>query len=464
MSIKPIQQREVLFTKGFTDLAIDMESMADQNRAVFKGIAITTGYNAKHYRFSLASLQSLAKQAKQMDGQNGVPIHIMHSTYWDWSDLPVGRTLSAMMKKKTDMQVTAYLKLNVPTPDTNSIADRMADGTIDSLSIGWAMGTKSYFKCDTCNEKMDKGYFMPRCEMGHYPGKKMDNGKTATATVHGDIVFRELSIVGTGADPRAKILQEQGYQDALRDDINKLSIEPPDMWTCFPLIAELAGWDEGMFAESLSYFDIKGVKTMFNDKTKEELAALPKEELLELMEAERGAEPSDPTEPNEPEKVPDDITEAWKVRAETAEKELGELKAGNAELVTKSDLDQAVSHHREQRDNLQTEVNELKDELKEHKFHATVGLQALTLARDRVERAYITYKGGETRVQDAISQAKIAELRQLTDLKELSDKADHYWNLADEPKRTAEHEQSRMPSKPKSIIEGAEVNVDFLGL
>ena len=202
---------------------------------------------------------------------------------------------------------------------------------------------------------------------------------------------------------------------------------------------------------------------MFKDKTKEELAALPKEELLELMEAERGSEPSEPTEPNEPENVPDDITEAWKVRAESAEQELAQLKAGNAELVTKADLDQAVSHHREQRDNLQTEVNELKDELKDQKFHATVGLQALTLARDRAVRAYTTYKGGETRVQDAISQAKIAELEQLSDLKELAKKADHYWNLADEPKRTAEYEQSRMPSKPKSILDGVESNLSFLG-
>ena len=76
--------------------------------------------------------------------------------------------------------------------------------------------------------------------------------------------LRELSIVGTGADPRAKILQEPEYQDALREEFNTLKLQPHD----FPLIAELAGWDEGMFAESLSYFDIKGVKPMAHRQDK----------------------------------------------------------------------------------------------------------------------------------------------------------------------------------------------------
>lgn len=459
MQLKQIKDRDVLYTKGFTDLAIDLESMAEQNRAVFKGIAITAGYVAKGYRFSLASLQSLAKQAKQMDGSNGVPIHIMHSTYWDWADLPIGRTLSAMMRKKTDLHVTGYLKLNVPQPDTNSIADRMADGTIDSLSIGWGMGPKSYFKCDVCNEKMDKGYFMPRCASGHYPNKKMDNGKLATATVYGDIVFRELSIVGTGADPRAKILQDTEVQDALRDEFSTLQLQPHD----FPLIAELAGWDAGMFAESLSYFDIKGVKPMLKDKTQEELEALSKEELLELMAAEGDDSGTDHDPPKPPEGVPDDITEAWKTRAVTAEKERDELKEKYTDMLSKDDLAQAVSHYREQRDNLQTQVDELQVELKTQKLHATVGIQALTLARDRAVRAYMAHKGGETRVQDPVSQAKINELEELTDLKELARKADEYWVLADQPKRTREWEQERMPSKPKSVLDGAEVNVNLFG-
>ena len=451
MSIQQIHQKDILYTKGFTELTIDMESMADQERAVFKGIAITTGYNSRHYRFSLPSLHSLAKQAKQMNGQNGVPVHIMHSTF---RELPVGRTLSAMMRKKTDLEVSAYLKLNVSTPDTNSIADRIGDGTIDSLSIGWGLTDTSYFKCDTCDKKMDQGYFMPRCEAGHYPGKKMDDGKIATATVYGEIHFRELSIVGTGADHRAKILQEPEYQDALREDFNTLTLQPHD----FPLIAELAGWDEAMFAESLSYFDIKGVKPMLKDKTQEELAALSKEELLALMDTEPSGTP------NAPESVPDDITEAWKQRAEKAERELQASRDATAGSFTSDDLSAATSTLREQRDNTQTENNQLKAEVNENKFYATLGIQALTLGRDRAVRAFTAHKGGENRVQDQVSQAKIAELEELTDLAELAKKADHYWALADEPKRTSDYENGRMPTKPKpKLLEGVEANIDLLG-
>ena len=59
-------------------------------------------------------------------------------------------------------------------------------------------------------------------------------------------------------------------------------------------------------------------------------------------------------------------------------------------MITKGDLAAGVSHHREKRDNLQTEVNQLKEELKGNKFYATVGIQALTLAHDRAVRAYKT--------------------------------------------------------------------------
>ena len=454
MSIQQIHQKDILYTKGFTDLAVDYESMADQDRAVITGIAITTGYVSKMYRFSLPSIQSLATHAKKMDGQNGAPVHAMHNIAWDWTDLPIGRTFDAMVRNKEKLQVSFYIKLNVPVPDTNSITDRMNDKTIDSLSVGWALTPNSYFRCDTCDKKMDQGYFMPRCMNGHFPGKKMDDGKIVTATVYGPIRLRELSIVGTGADPRAKILQEPEYQDALREEFNALTLQPHD----FPLIAELAGWDEAMFAESLSYFDIKGVKPMLKDKTQEELAALSKEELLALMDTEPSGTP------NAPESVPDDITEAWKQRAEKAERELQASRDATAGSFTSDDLSAATSTLREQRDNTQTENNQLKAEVNENKFYATLGIQALTLGRDRAVRAFTAHKGGENRVQDQVSQAKIAELEELTDLAELAKKADHYWALADEPKRTSDYENGRMPTKPKpKLLEGVEANIDLLG-
>ena len=455
MAIQQIHQKDVLYTRGFTDLAVDYESMADQNRAVITGIGLTTGYVSKHYRFSLLSLQSLAKHAKKMAGQNGVPLHTMHNTAWNWEDLPIGRTFDAMIRNKEKLEVSFYIKLNVPVPDTNSITDRMDDKTIDSLSVGWGLTPKSYFKCDECDKKMEMGYFIPRCVNGHYPGKKMDDGKIATATVYGPINFRELSIVGTGADPRAKILQDPEYQDALREEFNALTLQPHD----FPLIAELAGWDEAMFAESLSYFDIKGVKhIMFKDKSREELAALSKEELLALIDTE-----TPPEAPSEPESAPDDITEAWKQRAETAERKLQAYEDDDTKMFTQDDLNAATSHYRKERDDIQTNFDQLEADNRGYKVNNTIAIQALTLARDRAVRAYTVHKGGENRVQDPISQAKITELEELTDLSELAKKADHYWALADEPKKTSDYENGRMPPKPKSLLEGVEANIDLLG-
>ena len=120
MPIQQIHQKDILYTKGFTDLAVDYESMADQNRAVVKGIAITTGYVSKHYRFSLPSIQSLATHAKKMEGQNGAPIHAMHNIEWSWQDLPIGRTFDALVRNKEKLEISFYIKLNVPVPDTNS--------------------------------------------------------------------------------------------------------------------------------------------------------------------------------------------------------------------------------------------------------------------------------------------------------------------------------------------------------
>ena len=52
---------------------------------------------------------------------------------------------------------------------------------------------------------------------------------------------------------------------------------------------------------------------------------LSKEQLLELFDTEGGT-PNTPESKSTPETVPDDITEAWKQRAETAERQLQELK------------------------------------------------------------------------------------------------------------------------------------------
>ena len=420
MAIEQIHQKP-LYTHALMNLAMDDDD--DDKRAMFSGVAITTGYNAWNYRFSLPSIQSLAKQVKKDDMQNGVPLYIMHRS---WSDLPIGRTLRGMIRKKTDLEISAYIKRDVPNPDTNSIIDRINDKTIDSLSISWDFTPKSFFQCDVCDEKMDKGYFMPYDSKHHYPGKKLEDGTIVTATVHGPIQFRELSIVGAGADPRAKFLQDTEVQDALRKEFSTLSIQPHDI----PTISELSGWDEGMFSQSLSLFSIpnKGVQTMETDETLEESTDEPSV-----------------------------AGKNWRTLYEESQAEITTPKASKEGLITLGDHQSQVTHLREQLD-AEKQLRETSETTaKENEFYAKLGLVSLELARDRATRAFKTFKGNK--VEDPISQATLKKLQENTDLKWLSGEADEYWSLADAHKNTRAHEEEQSPRKQKEFLEGVEANL-----
>ena len=420
MSIEQIHQKP-LYTHALMNLAMDDDD--DDKRAMFSGVAITTGYNKRNYRFSLPSLQSLAKWAKKGEMQNGVPLYVMHST---WDDLPIGRTLSGMIRKKTDLEISAYINRNVPSPDTNSIIERMEDDTIDSLSISWDLTPKSYFQCDVCSEKMDKGYFMPHDSKYHYPGKKLEDGTIVTATVQGPIEFRELSIVGIGADPRAKMLQDTEVQDALRKEFSTLSIQPHDI----PTISELSGWDEGMFSQSLSLFSIpnKGVSAMATEETLEESTDEPSV-----------------------------AGKNWRTLYEESQAEIATLKASKEGLITLGDHQSQVTHLREQLDEEKQLRETSETTAKENEFYAKLGLVSLELARDRATRAFKTFKGNK--VEDPISQATLKKLQENTDLKWLSGEADEYWSLADAHKNTRAHEEEQSPRTQKKFLEGVEANL-----
>ena len=427
MSIEQIQQKP-LYTCSPMELALDESANEDESRAVFNGVAITTGYNSRHYRFSLKSVQSLGRQAKKTQGQNGVPLYVMHTAYWE---LPIGRTLTGLIRRNKELEVSAYIKRNVPDPDTNSIIDRISDDTIDSLSIGWALTDESYFQCDTCKEKMDRGYFMPYCKNYHYPGKKLEGGKICTATVHGLIRFRELSIVGIGADPRAKILQDAEYQDALREEFNALSIKPHDI----PIISELSGWDEGMFSESLSFFPMnKGVPTM----------SQPTHEPTAEQIAEQTATPSQ-------------ADRHWEEKYNTTRTELDTLKEKYEDGLTREEHLETTADLRQQLSDTTQSLQEAQDAVRENHHLVSIGRVALELERDRAERAYKFFKAGK--IDDPISQSELKQLQGSTDLKWLRSEADKYWRLSDQHKNTRGYEDERAPRTQKSWLEGVEANI-----
>ena len=447
------QGRDCFVLSNAPALSIDTQKSTDK-RAVARGIALSTDYNTKFYRFTPASVQSLRPQAIRTEDSNGVPMHILHMTFWE---LPVGRTLAASFKRDSELEIEFYLSRDVPQPHTNSIIDRIDDKTIDSLSVGWrliAQGKrKSYFKCDVCGEKMDKGWFMPYCENYHYPGKKLkEDGKDiiVTATVHGDIKFRELSIVGGGADPRSKILGDTDVMETLKTELHQLQIQPAD----FPTIAELAGWNETLFTDTLSL-------GIYNP-------AVPSPEGISETEKQFALGgfnmPEEPTATAEPTGTPPEPSQAdpsqaaleWKPKYEAAAARITELENQLESVVTLKD-------HNQQVETLTTELTETKADLKtakaeieKNKHLATIGEQALRAQRKRTENAFLTLRGNK--ISSPEDAATLKKIQESTDMKWLMNEGDEYWELVGDHQKRSNYQEEEKRTQ-SDFLRGVDANL-----
>ena len=355
----------------------------------------------------------------------------MHDTW----ELPIGRTLDATFKKKTDLEVLAYINRDIPRPDTNSIILRIEDNTIDSLSVGWALvqnkdkKKSSYFKNDITGEIMDRGYYMPYDREGHYPGKKLDDGRIVTATVHGPIRFRELSIVGIGADPRAKMLQDTEFQKALSAEFQELGIQNHDL----PLISELAGWDEALFSDALSFgiYNPSEEKRIFGG--------------------------FDMATPETPESTGSQAALEWKPKYEAAQKELTELKAETETMVTQEEYDKAIADWQKKLTEKEEALAEAQQLAEDNKKYAAIGESALELARSRATRAFTFYKSNK--VDDPQSQQTLKKLSESFDMQWLEKEADGYWDLAGEHMKTRSAEDALSPRTQRDFLKGVEANL-----
>ena len=479
MQLQEIAQgRECYVLSNAPALSIDTQKSNDK-RAVARGIAISLDYNTKNFRFSRASVLSLRPQAIRTEDSNGVPMHILHMTFWE---LPVGRTLTASFKRDSELEVEFYLSRDVPQPHTNSIIDRIDDKTIDSVSLGWgliAQGKRpSYFKCDVCGEKMDRGWFMPYDSNYHYPGKKLkEDGKEiiVTATVHGDIKFRELSIVGGGADPRAKILGDTEVMDTLKTELHQLHIQPAD----FPTIAELAGWNETLFTDTLSLgiynpaipvpADIdkqfsgwraderEGFRSSGNGSAhrqsevgnQQRYTGSPLGEQDTSLVSENEQNPRQPASlgglntMSEPTGTPPEASQAaleWKPKYEVAAAKITELEAQLESVVTLED-------HNQQVETLTTELTETKADLKtaqaeieKQKHLAIIGENALRAQRKRTENAFLTLRGNK--ISSPEDAATLKKIQESTDMKWLMEEGDEYWDLVGDHQKRSNYQEA----------------------
>ena len=225
-------------------LQIGSESEGNDNFAVFEGVMTSDRLNTKGFKWTAGALRAIIKQA---NAGNGAPIYPLHD---DYNKFNIGRTRSARVRNGEGL-VTFDIQRNQTIPNnisTDELIDRMRAGTVDSLSTGTVGGD---FICDLDNTpfefKSDGMFFYSRqCGQGHrlnetvkYDGKN----QAATATVKGEPRLQELSVVGSGAVPNAKITKRCAIGEMLSTE----EISPEDLY----LISEVNGFRFNPLMEQL---------------------------------------------------------------------------------------------------------------------------------------------------------------------------------------------------------------------
>ena len=223
-------------------LQIGSETELNDNFAVFEGVMTSDRLNTKGFKWTAEAMRAIIRQANT---GNGAPIYPLHDKL---NKFNIGRTRSARVRNGEGL-VTFDIQRNPTIPNnisTDELIDRMRAGTVDSLSTGTMGGD---FTCDLDNtpfEFKSDGMFSysRKCSQGHrlnetvrYEGKN----QAATATVKGEPRLIELSVVGGGSVPNAKITKRLG--EMLSAD----EISPEDLY----LISEINGFRFNPLMEQL---------------------------------------------------------------------------------------------------------------------------------------------------------------------------------------------------------------------
>ena len=218
------------------NLQIGEKIKDDPDFASFSGYASTQSLNAYSYSMHISSLRNFVEDAK--DGRGLYVNHNIRN-----GKLEAGQTIGGTLyakKAKIEFSILRDLK------DINSddLIRRVEKGVTKGLSVGHK---DAEYKCDICSELMERQYYYIEDKNGHYPGQKYtENGKDiiVTATAH-NARLNELSIVGIGADPGAKITNK--LKQELSD--GKISHE------ALIFMAEFHNLNHNDFYESLGWND-----------------------------------------------------------------------------------------------------------------------------------------------------------------------------------------------------------------
>ena len=333
--------------------------------------------NSKFFQWSEETLKNIIKQ---MNEKNGIGIYPNHDS---WREFPLGRTVSAEFvnkQAKTRLYIQKDLMMYGKENGTNDLIDRMNALTVDSFSTG-TMGGK--FMCDLDNTEFKYQsdgmfYYTRKCGEGHRLGQevKVDGRpKIATATVHGPVNLYELSVVGSGAVPDAKIIKK------LKEHLDDGTIEEDDL----SLICELNDFHVNQL------FDGLGVTLKSDPKPNEPEPYIvkgrePMAKDLDLLERENTKLESDN----------DELT----TENERLETELKDLKESS---FTQEEYDAMTK----ERDDLKTDNDKIKGESKDQEESAKVGKDSLVWARAFYVEAEVSAESldadGEAEVMEYVS-------------------------------------------------------------
>jgi len=171
----------------------------EDGKRYYKGAFATGSMNTKAFHLSEDVRRQMAEQA------NDLPVFLNHNTY---NSFPGGRSYKSYLENGN-----AISEFYMDDDESNKmVLDRMDSGTIRDLSLG---GYGGDFYCDLCGEEMEAkaDWFWVSYEdkNGHRLGRTYNiegEKKLATAELRGEFHLKEFSVVGIGADPNAKLLEQ----------------------------------------------------------------------------------------------------------------------------------------------------------------------------------------------------------------------------------------------------------------
>ena len=209
------------------NLQIDGAGVSEDEFANYFGTFTSTSLNTRNFQLSPETMADVVKQANK-----GTEVRKSHGM---WGDA-IGTFLSAYVYKG-EGKGNFRIRKDLEGPKSNDVIKMIDAEIMKSMSIGFAHTEKTKVMCDTCAKLGDDNSQMKpkftwfsyyfECGEGHILGKKSKVNKKEvlnTATYKGTVQLREVSVVGSGADPNAKIIKK--LQEHLHEGILTLEDLP----------------------------------------------------------------------------------------------------------------------------------------------------------------------------------------------------------------------------------------------